>query len=302
MNEKSSPLLSVVVPNYNQAAYLKASLAAIVNQSFQGFELIIIDDASTDESVEIIRKYQKKHSKIKFLQNKKNEGVVKSFNRGIELSKGKYLACCSSDDKILPSFFEKGVKLLESYPQAGLFVSDPIFFDKKQNRIEKLLNVKKAIFLSPSSLIKLCKNTHFWIPGHTTLYRKDLFVKHGGFQESFQHLSDWYLNHTIALQHGVIYLPEVLSVLRLRVGSFSQKLNVQKIKKIKILFNLFDFVSSKENQKIALLFKKSTLFARLGNDLFIFLLLKPKYWNYLPSFCLKKARNFVRKFLNKKMI
>ncbi len=110
-------LISVIMSNYNTPEnYLRESIESIINQTYQNFELIIIDDCSTDNSVKIIESYN--DSRIKLIINNENLGITKSLNKGIAVSNGSYIARMDADDVSLPERFEKQVKFLESNPSA----------------------------------------------------------------------------------------------------------------------------------------------------------------------------------------
>src|SRR6185436_11843228 len=101
------PTLSIIIPNYNHGHCLPVAVNAILQQSAQPLEVIIIDDGSTDQSVEIIQELARRHPVIQFHHNEKNEGVLFTINRGIDLARGEYVFSSSADDEILPSFLEK---------------------------------------------------------------------------------------------------------------------------------------------------------------------------------------------------
>ncbi|TAE04306.1 MAG: glycosyltransferase family 2 protein, partial [Bacteroidetes bacterium] len=87
-----NPLISVIVPNYNHAPYLLERIESILSQSFQDFELILLDDFSTDQSKEVLKKYQNHEKVSHLLLNEKNSGsTFKQWNKGISLAKGKYI-------------------------------------------------------------------------------------------------------------------------------------------------------------------------------------------------------------------
>ena len=115
-----NPLVSVIVPNYNYATYLPLRIESILNQSFTDFELILLDDASSDNSVEIFKHYQDIDGRIShFVVNECNSGTpFKQWQKGIELSRGKYIWIAESDDYADVSFLERTVSLLEEYPTA----------------------------------------------------------------------------------------------------------------------------------------------------------------------------------------
>lgn len=110
-----SPSISVVMPVYNAGKYLKESIDSILQQSFSDFEFFIIDDASTDDSVEVIKSY--KDIRIKLIQKPANTGYTDSLNMAIQLSKGKYIARMDADDISLQQRFLKQFQYLESHKE-----------------------------------------------------------------------------------------------------------------------------------------------------------------------------------------
>ncbi len=108
----ASPLISVILPVYNREKYIGEAINSLLNQTCQDFEIIVIDDASTDNSLSIIKAYY--DFRIKVIENKSNLGVSASRNRGIEISKGSYIAFLDSDDIAFPERLEKQLKILEN--------------------------------------------------------------------------------------------------------------------------------------------------------------------------------------------
>ena len=131
------PILSVLMPVFNSELFVAEAIESILKQTFKDFEFLILDDASTDKSLEIIKNYESKDSRIKVYQNEKNLGVVESRNKLINLSKGKYIAWLDSDDIALPNRFEKQIKFLEDHPEIGLVGAFPIIIDEFGNKIGK---------------------------------------------------------------------------------------------------------------------------------------------------------------------
>lgn len=112
---KNNPKISVLMPVYNGEKYLKESIESVLEQTFTDFEFIIINDGSTDSSVDIIKKYQQDDSRILLLNNQKEKGIVGALNTGLEAVKGKYIARMDSDDINLPYRFEKQASFLDSH-------------------------------------------------------------------------------------------------------------------------------------------------------------------------------------------
>lgn len=92
------PLVSIITPVYNAQDYLEETILSVLNQTYKNWELILIDDCSTDKSYEIIEKYLKEDKRIRYLKNEKNSGPAITRNNGIENSKGDYIAFLDSDD------------------------------------------------------------------------------------------------------------------------------------------------------------------------------------------------------------
>lgn len=150
--------LSFIITNYNHARYIDDALKAVVAQSFRPIEVLVIDDASTDNSVEIIQKYVEGYSFVHLLKNKKNVGAAYNYNKLLQLAKGDYIYSAASDDKVLPEFFERSMALLSRYPQAGLCCSDNEVLEIGKGFIEnrKYLSSEPRYF-TPQEVVKLFK-------------------------------------------------------------------------------------------------------------------------------------------------
>jgi len=111
MKQKNNPLVSVLIPTYNSELYIKDTLESILHQTYKALEIVIIDDASTDSTLKIVRRY--KDERIKLHVNDKNLGISGNMNKGIKLSHGKYLAIMDADDWSYPYRIEEQVQLME---------------------------------------------------------------------------------------------------------------------------------------------------------------------------------------------
>ena len=130
-NSENPPLVSVIVPNYNHARYLDLRLMSILQQEFTDFEVIFLDDASSDDSLEILQKYLG-DKRIRLVVNEKNSGsTFKQWNKGAGLAKGKYLWFAESDDFAEPDFLLKTVNLLEQDSKLGLVYSQSVMVDQE---------------------------------------------------------------------------------------------------------------------------------------------------------------------------
>jgi len=219
------PTLSVIVPNYNHAQHLPRCLNALVSQSVQPQEIIVIDDGSTDNSVEVIRGFAGKHPIIKPFQNDKNRGVTWTVNRGIDAAKSEFVYLQASDDEILPGFFEKSLRLLAQHPQSGLCctIGD---WRELHTGVHWHMGVgmtDQPAFISPPEVVRLEHQGRFFIPGHTGIYRRDALIKVGKLISELGHYSDWFSTTVLALRHGVCVVPEPLAVCNIEPNTYFQR-------------------------------------------------------------------------------
>jgi glycosyltransferase involved in cell wall biosynthesis len=139
--EAVHPEVTVLMSVYNGETYLHEAIESILNQTFSNFEFIIINDASTDNSIQIIQHYQDK--RIKLIHNQKNLGLTKSLNKGLKLAKGKYIARMDADDISLPERLEKQVNFMNNRPEIG--ICGTWFQFSSENKIKRHPTTHKEI-------------------------------------------------------------------------------------------------------------------------------------------------------------
>lgn len=145
------PKISVIMPAFNTEKYITEAIESILNQTFQGFEFIIIDDGSTDNTSNIIDEFSRKDERIIYLQNEKNMGVSYTCNRGIAIAKGKYIALMDSDAKANSKRLEKESKYLDENEEIGAIGTNS---NKTLDRDIKLMSLYSTPFLNSSVMIR----------------------------------------------------------------------------------------------------------------------------------------------------
>src|SRR5258708_4948524 len=105
-------MLSVILPSYNHAAYLGAALAGLLAQARPADEILLIDDASTDDSLAVAEGYAARYPQITVVRNPRNLGCVANLNRGLAMARGEFVYCGAADDVTYPKLFESGLALL----------------------------------------------------------------------------------------------------------------------------------------------------------------------------------------------
>jgi glycosyltransferase involved in cell wall biosynthesis len=219
----SSLLISVILTSYNYADYISQAINAILNQSLQPDEFIIIDDASTDNSIEIINKFKKKYPTICLIQNKQNRGVISCLNHGLKIARGKYIIYAAADDLVFPDLFKKSIELLEVYPQAAFCSALTNLMDERNNDLgpwSSPVVINKKGFIPPQDVPRLLIRYGFWLIGNTPVFRRDILLKDGGFHSDVGPFTDSFAAQIMALRYGVCFIPEYLAYWRKTQGGY----------------------------------------------------------------------------------
>jgi glycosyltransferase involved in cell wall biosynthesis len=133
MNRSRSPRISILMPVYNVQDYVREAVESILNQTYTDFELLILDDCSTDKTANIISQFQDK--RIRYHRNETNLGLSENLNGGIRMSKGEFLARMDGDDISMPTRLEKQVEILDKYPEIGICGTSFQFFGTRHDTI-----------------------------------------------------------------------------------------------------------------------------------------------------------------------
>lgn len=151
-SDKVAGLVSVILPAYNAEKYIGEAIESILNQTYKNFELIIIEDCSTDKTADIVAKYAKQDSRIKAIYKRQNNGVIgfiKNLNEGIDLSKGEFIARMDADDISLPDRFQQQVNYLHVFKDVLLVGSGAIGINEEGNEVGRVIPVPDASKLLP---------------------------------------------------------------------------------------------------------------------------------------------------------
>ncbi|AOY78700.1 glycosyltransferase family 2 protein [Moorena producens JHB] len=134
---KSSPLVSIGMPVYNGANFIKDAIEGILSQTFEDFELIISDNASTDDTEEICRAYAAQDQRIHYYRNQKNLGGAYNYNRVFELSRGEYFKWAAHDDACAPDYLERCIEVLNRMPSVVLCYPRTLIIDTQGKPINQ---------------------------------------------------------------------------------------------------------------------------------------------------------------------
>ena len=186
MNKK--PTVSAIIPTYNRAHLIGRAIQSVLKQTYKDFELIIVDDGSTDNTEDIIKEFQKKDERIKYICHDKNKGGSAARNTGIKAARGEYIAFQDSDDEWLPEKLKKQMEIFKDVSvEVGIVYTD----------MWRITGNKKSYFYSPKIMPKdkiIYKQALDYgvsnIGIQTSLIKKEVFAKAGMFDEKLPRYID----------------------------------------------------------------------------------------------------------------
>lgn len=237
--------VSVIIPNYNHSRYLKQRINSVLNQTYKDFELIILDDFSSDNSCEIINEYVAAYPDIITNYNEfKTGGPFVQWNTGVKMARGNFIWIAESDDSSDSDFLEKTVSIMEQSENTGLVFCDSKIFNERRG-IEYLSSERvafKKCLREFSGDRKVSLRTFLENPivnASSVLFRKSTYVESGWADPSMKFCGDWLLYIKMMLRSDIKYIPEPLNIFRLHSGSTYHnyyRSNIFMIEKIKIYF------------------------------------------------------------------
>lgn len=293
--------LSIIITNYNRSKYLRNTLESVVEQSVLPKEVIVVDDCSLDDSVDVINGYCEKYPFIKLIVNDQHEGIIRSKNRGGESASGKYLYFLDSGDCLLSEFVSICDAAVKEFPGHVLL---------KMGSIKEVWHKDRCIFGKYDKSVGWRKCLHYHSPEDlafivfddgnflsSPIYLKEVWLYSGKFIEELGDVAEWFCNVVICARYGVVSIPEHLLVCRhyvdLTIGSKSLAGNIAIIQKIVELLDCFNF-----HDVISFVIHSGILFKSFSNDelMAAFMVdgelnykMKNYYYEYLITQCNKRS-------------
>ncbi|MFH1230501.1 MAG: glycosyltransferase family A protein, partial [Planctomycetota bacterium] len=200
------PLISIIIPAYNRGHLLKRTIESVLTQTFHDFELIIVDDGSTDDTKEVVGNLQKRDSRIKYIWQKNSGAPARPKNTGIKNSKGEFIAFLDDDDEWLSQKLEKQIQLFRNSQKRNLgFIGCNAFIvNGKNNKTQEYITPRyKNIFR------KLLESDFIWSSSSIIIKRK-VFDDIGLFDERLKMADDWDMWIRIARKYDFDFVPEPL--------------------------------------------------------------------------------------------
>lgn len=215
-----NPLVSVIIPLYNCEEFAAEAIESVLAQTYQNFEIIVINDGSTDRSADAVKRYL---DRIVY-REQKNSGSAVARNEGIKLAKGELIAFLDADDLWLPDRLESQVPHFETHPETGLAHADRILFDSETN--EEFPDDNDAALKAKTGNILPELFQYNFIATQTVMIRRECFEDVGLFDPEFRAAQDYNMWLRICKKYAVHYMPKVVARYRIHEGQISWRFDV----------------------------------------------------------------------------
>jgi len=225
----SLPVVSVLIPVYNGARFLNTAIQSVLNQTYQNFELILCDNASTDTTPEIIKSF--KDIRIRYHRNARNLGLIPNWNRAFSLAQGKYIKILPADDVLYPEALNTQVKILENdlTEQIALVASGRhIINESGKVLMTRRLSHRHLNIDGTNAINRVIRSGGNGIgEGGSVLFRKSLMEQTGPFNSNIFYVLDLDQWFKFLTRGRLVYLPEVCAAFRVSSDSASVQMAEQ---------------------------------------------------------------------------
>jgi glycosyltransferase involved in cell wall biosynthesis len=202
-------LVSIIIPTYNRGYILSRAIESVLNQTYQNTEIIIVDDCSTDNTEEIVKKFS--DSRIQYISHSKNRGASAARNTGIKTAKGDFIAFLDSDDEYLPGKIEKSLAVFKKAPESTGMVCSNYYWSRNKG--------KKIAFLKFS--LKNAMRKWAFPPSSSSVVRRKVFLKIGFFDEELEASNDKDFTIRLCQKFSFHFIEEPLVTMYTTEGSLS---------------------------------------------------------------------------------
>ena len=217
----ATALVSIALCTYNGAKYLREQLDTLVGQTYPNWEIIAVDDCSTDDTIEILNQYANTYPQIKIYRNSQNLGYTKNFEKAIALCTGAFIALCDQDDIWDKNKLSVMVSTLGDY---ALAYHDSAFVDGEGKPMNKRISDVRNCYTGNDSRVFLFDNC---VLGHATLFKRELLQFMGNFNNLIIH--DRWLGYVAANNGGIIFINEPLVNYRQHINANTNILKQERV-------------------------------------------------------------------------
>ena len=217
--------ISIITASYNYADYIKETIESVINQTYQNWEMIIVDDGSKDNSIDIINEYTKKDSRIKLYthEQNKNKGLIETIRLALTKAKGEYVVFLESDDFLSKEYIEKKINILQCNQEVGLIYNDIELIGERStltNTEEYLQKIRNYWLSKRTHNIGNILHYRNIVPTFSCVMVKTDLLQRCSFDSPKKAWIDWWLWAQISAKADFYYIPEKLTYWRMHDNSF----------------------------------------------------------------------------------
>ena len=209
---KLDPVITIIIPTFNREKFIGAAIRSVLEQSFQEFEIIVVNDGSTDGTAEIVRSFST--DKLRYIYQE-NHGRSSARNHALRLARGRYIAFLDSDDLYLPGKLEMQVSYLDAYPDVGMVYTSAFCMDENGKLNDYRYDAKVSGWIYRD--VAFFRPVTITLP--TVMVRRDVFDKVGNFDERMERFEDTDMWRRIAKRFLVHAIPTPTCYLRTHQGN-----------------------------------------------------------------------------------
>jgi len=209
---------AALIPNYNDSAHIAHALRGALDQTVPFDEIVIIDDGSTDDSVEIIESLIAGVPQARLYRNEKNMGVLATLNRGFALATSDFVHMMSANDSYFPCIVECAERLLTRFPDAAMISGNAGLMDAATGKPQASLIVRlpqEEAFVTPQEYAARNRRSPVAFSAGANIIRRDVYLAFGGLDVDLAWHADWFLYFSIGLTRGFAYTPTPYATHRL---------------------------------------------------------------------------------------
>jgi glycosyltransferase involved in cell wall biosynthesis len=212
-SEENKMLVSIIIPNYNQTHYISDAIHTALNQTFHSFEIIVVDDGSTDNSHEVVSRFG---NQVRYIYQK-NQGLAGARNTGIRAATGDFVGLLDADDTWVPDYLERMIALASQYPLATVYYCSAQCMDTSGRELPQILGGPPV---PPDQIYHALLRANFLIPS-TILMRRSAVIEAGLFDQNLRSCEDWDLWLRISPGQMIVGTSECLVRYRVHGNSLS---------------------------------------------------------------------------------
>ena len=255
--------VTIAIPTFNRSRYIGKAIESVLEQTYQDFELLVIDNASTDNTEDVVHSFMDK--RIRYVKNEKNIGIIGNWNKCVQLSSGKYLTILGDDDILSKRFLEESMAVHNSHPTVGFTFAHCNKVDETGNFIKRW-----GYDFTPAGLIEGLDYLFYTLDyeacltnSSTVLLKKEVFNSLEGFRIEFaRNVFDFNMWIRIASLYDIFFINEVLCDYRIHDNQVSQlHWREKKTGKIGTYLELFNIISILQEKEYEL--KKDYVISKL---------------------------------------